>query len=259
MKIATYNVWNEDKNFKERKKQLIREIVCVNADIIALQEVTPRFYTENLKSLAEYPYCEYEQYTGEEEGLAILSKYPITGCTFLYTEKYGKSNALNVLIRDGQSCFSFTDIHLPWDSVLAKESQIVIVDEFMHEQKALADYFILLGDFNCDVDSSIHRFLVGSQTLCRKEANPSWLEISSTFAELHDKTLLPTLDCISNPRWKGKNSIYAPENCDRIYIMDNWNPFSFEDVKLFGTEVDPVSKLCASDHYGVMAEVGFPQ
>lgn len=44
---------------------------------------------------------------------------------------------------------------------------------------------------------------------------------------------------------------------DRIYILDDWSEYAFNDVQIFGTEVSPISGLCASDHYGVVADIGF--
>ena len=77
MKIATYNVWNEEKGADIRRKQLIHEIRTVDADIIGLQEVTPDFYQNYLQKDTGYPYSVFEKYHDEEEGLAILSRFPI--------------------------------------------------------------------------------------------------------------------------------------------------------------------------------------
>lgn len=257
MKIATYNIWNHSDNFLIRTPQLLREIIDSDADIIALQEVPPYFYDQHLKQLPEYPYCEFRQYTGQDEGLALLSKYPVMASTFLYDDLHGNCHALHIIVQFGSVRLSVMNLHLPWDSIIAQENQIVLINEFIDAQKPSADYFILLGDFNCGIDSSVHRFLTGNCSLGNKEAKPCWLDVFSTFTCLHGMPLLPTLDCINNPRWKGKNTIYTPENFDRIYVMDNWQPFSFEDANLFGTEINPVSKLCASDHYGVVVELAF--
>lgn len=83
MRIATYNVWNENKGIGNRLEQILKEIRNVGADLIALQEITPEFYREHLSNMPEYPYSEFGKYTGEDEGLAILSKYPFTNrfCT----------------------------------------------------------------------------------------------------------------------------------------------------------------------------------
>ena len=258
MKIATYNVWNENKGIGGRFEQLIQEIICIDADIIALQEVTSKFYKDILLQNIGYQYCEFSKYTDEDEGLAILSKYSIESCTFLQiNSEYANSKAQNILLKCGKSRFSITNVHIPCDSAKEKEEQIVAVDKFIHTQKDQADYFILLGDFNSGINSSIHRFLIGEQTINNAESNPYWLDIMGNYTALNGLSLQPTLDCINNPRWKGKNTIYAPENVDRIYILDNWEPMKFINAELFGTAISPVNNLSASDHYGVVVEVDF--
>lgn len=258
MRIATYNVWNENGGIGNRLEQILKELRNVGADLIALQEITPQFYRDYLLNMTEYPYSEFGKYTGEDEGLAILSKYPFTNRTFLHTDRnYMNSCALNVLININHITISVTNVHLPWDSIKRKEEQIVAIDRFCYEQRALADYFIVLGDFNCGINSSVHRFLTGGQTIYGSEANPYWLEVTSVYAAIKGQRLLPTLDCINNPRWKGKDAMYAPENFDRIYVMNIGNGYRFDRVELFGTEVDSVNHLCASDHYGVTADIEF--
>lgn len=258
MRIATYNVWNENKGIGDRIGQILDEIRKVSADLIALQEITPKFYQDFLSNLPEYPYSEFGKYTAEEEGLAILSKYPFGDSTFLHTdENYANSCALNVVININNMKIAVTDVHLPWNSIKVKEEQIVAIDRFCCEQKAAVDYSVILGDFNCGINSSVHRFLTGEQTIYGNEAKPYWYEVSSIYAARKGQELLPTLDCVNNPRWKGKEATYAPENFDRIYVMDIRNGYRFDQVELFGTEVSPVNNLCASDHYGVMADIEF--
>lgn len=112
--------------------------------------------------LPEYPHSVFGKYTNESEGLAILRKAPFMGNTFLHTEeRYANSCALNVLLHVNGARISVTDVHLPWNSIRVKEQQIVAIDRFSHEERKWADYFIVLGDFNCDVNSSMHRFMTG--------------------------------------------------------------------------------------------------
>ncbi|WP_346962164.1 endonuclease/exonuclease/phosphatase family protein [Clostridium sp.] len=114
MKIATYNVWNENKGGGNRFNQLINEINNVNADVIGLQEVTTHFFYDILTKRTDYEYCEFKKYEDEDEGLAILSRYPLENCIFLHTrEEFAYSRALNVLFQVGKSKFSFTNVHLP--------------------------------------------------------------------------------------------------------------------------------------------------
>ncbi len=258
MKIATYNVWNEVKGIGNRFDQLIDEINKVDADIIGLQEVTTHFFNSILKIRTDYEYCEFRKYDDEDEGLAILSRYPLKECFFLNTcDEYDYSKGLNVMFQVGQSKFSLMNVHLPSDSAKLQENQILAIDKYISIQKEKADYVIMIGDFNGGIHSSVHRYLVGEQTINGEEPNTRWDEMSSSYAVLNDLPLNPTLDCINNPRWKGKNSFYKPSVMDRIYIMDNWVDKTLHSVRNFGTDVSPVNNLCASDHYGVVAEVGF--
>lgn len=260
MKIATYNIWNEKK--VNRSEQIVNEIDKINTDIIGLQEVTPSVYTNFLARQDKYPYHIFAQYSSEDEGLAILSKFPIIEHIFLNGSKeYAFCNALNVLFEFDGYCFSLTNVHLPWDSIKAREEQIISIDKYIHTQMKKVDFSILLGDFNGNMSSSDHRFLVGDQTLNGAEAKPSWYELSSIFAELNNLPVKPTLDFNSNPRWRGKkNTSYIPCAVDRIYLKgDVWAEINgdLKNCEIFGTNISSINNFSASDHYGVVVEFNF--
>ena len=256
MKIATYNIWNDEATLELRAKQIIKEICFVNADIIGLQEVSTAFYNKYLAVDSGYVHHAFMQYPGEEEGLAILSRYPLIFLEALYQrENYANSIAMNAFFMVDGMRFSLTNVHLPWNSVAAREHQILAIDRHLKEQNA--DFHILLGDFNSDTGSSVDRYLLGDQTLHGCEANPPWNDLASAYAARIGEAVKPTLDTVNNPRWAGKKSIYAPEVMDRIYIRDHWYGTELESVKLFGTAVSEKTGYAASDHYGVVAEVNF--
>lgn len=258
MKIATYNVWNENNGKETRFNQLINEIKTIDADIIALQEVTEHFFKNHLTTELNYKYCEFRQYKDKDEGLAILSKYEINDLFFLNTsEEFSYSAALNIIFQVGELKFSLTNVHLPWDSAKIKEHQIVAIDRYIHENKKQADWCILLGDFNGSLNSSVHRYLLGEQTINDAEANPYWFEVSSTYAEINKLILKPTLDFVNNPRWGRKNTTEIPIPTDRIYILNNWYNTDIKSVEIFGTDISASNGLSASDHYGVITDVNF--
>ena len=255
MKIATYNIWNDENTLELRAKQILEEIGAVDADIIGLQEVSTDFYN-NFLTKSGYVHHSFMQYPGEEEGLAVLSRYPLIFQEALYQRaQYANSLAINVFFMVDGVRFSLTNVHLPWDSVGAREHQILAVDRHLREQNA--DFHILLGDFNSDNGSSVGSFLRGDRTLHGCEANPAWNDLASAYAARIGEPVKPTLDTVNNPRWAGKKSIYAPEIMDRIYIRDHWYETELESVQLFGTEVSGETGYAASDHYGVVAEVTF--
>ena len=259
MKIATYNVWYP--NIEKREAQLLREIRGLDADIIGLQEVPPEFY-KKLAESSEYVYHAYARYDApdlddEEMGLALLSKYPFCEQT---SPRESGADAFNVIFEVEDIRYSVTNVHLPWDSALEKEKQIVAIDEYIHNQKEKVDFFILLGDFNCTESSSIHHFLLGDQSLLGSEAKPYWNDLAGAHAALNGYRVKPTLDFVNNPRWRGENTNYVPYTCDRIYIMEsfNWdNEFKLRDIEVFGKEVSVETGLASSDHYGVCAAVDF--
>ncbi len=257
MKIASYNVWYE--NISIRAEQLIEEIHKTNADIIGLQEVPIAFY-ESLKTTINLPHHVYLPHD-EEMGLAFFGKHPICDYFPLYeSAEFDNSIAHNILIEVNGIRFSITNVHLPWASALEKEKQIVAIDRFIHSQKDKAHFFILLGDFNSSLSSSVHHFLLGDQTLSGCEAKPYWNDLAGVHAALNHYETIPTLDFVNNPRWRGRNTNYIPDTCDRIYIMESFNwdyQFKLLDIKIFGRDVSSRTGYAPSDHYGVLAEVDF--
>ena len=262
MRFATYNVWYPEINI--RAEQLLAEIDRVDADVIGLQEVPPAFY-EEIARKCKYEYCKYvlcaDEPEDEKMGLAILCKHPIIEHFSLFDSTENRNSvAHNAIFEAAGIRFSVTNAHLPWDSVLAREKQIVAVDKFIHAQKDKAHFFILLGDFNCTLNSSVHRYLLGDQTLLACESKPYWNDLAGSHATLNNYAVAPTLDFVNNPRWRGKNTVYVPDTCDRIYIMESFDwdySFSLRDVKIFGTEISPKTGYAPSDHYGVLAEANF--
>lgn len=150
---------------------------------------------------------------------------------------------------------SITNVHLPWNSVKKQEEQIVAIDKFIHEQEA--DFFVLLGDFNGNMNSSVNRYLLGDQTINGQESNLYWNDLQSGYCVRKGIPLTPTLDFINNPRWRGKETISVPMVADRIYVMESWDDIDMKELSIFGTEVYQDTGMSASDHYGIVAELTF--
>lgn len=256
IRIATYNIWNNEQQEK-REKHILQEIYATRADAIGLQEVTSSFYENVLAKNGCYPYGCFYPYEGEKEGLAILSKFPMSEKIFLNKdEKYAYSRAINVMITVNGIKISITNLHLPWDSVKKQEEQIVAIDGFIHEQKN-ADFYVLLGDFNGNMNSSVNRYLLGDQTINGHESNPYWYDLQSGYCVRRGIALAPTLDFINNPRWAGKETITVPMVADRIYVMESWDDIDMNELTVFGTEVYSDIEMTASDHYGIVVELEF--
>jgi len=254
MKIATYNIWNEKSNIGIRTEQLIQEIIKIDADIIGLQEVLPGCW-EKLVIATGYPYHSFHVFQDRGDGLAFLSKYPLeSNCFFYNSAKLQNSCALNVTFTAQNFNFSVTNVHLPWNSVLAGEKQIVAINNYINTQREELNFSILLGDFNCSNNSSVHRFLMREQSLLGYET--IWDDIASEHAKLNGYDIPATLDFATNPRWKDEPP-YPGWVVDRILINGEYGHYEISNVNLFGTDISPETGLAPSDHYGVLADINF--
>lgn len=256
LKIATYNIWNNEQQDK-REKYILQELYMTEADVVGLQEVTQDFFENVLAKDEIYPYSSFYTYEGENEGLAFLSKFPICEEHFLNkNEEDAYSNALNVIVAMNSIKISITNVHLPWDSVKKQEEQIVAVDRFIHAQQGV-DFYVLLGDFNGNMNSSVNRYLLGDQTINGYESNLYWNDLQSGYCVRKGMSLTPTLDFINNPRWAGKETISVPMVADRIYVMESWDDVDMNGLTIFGTDVYSDIAMTASDHFGIVVELEF--
>ncbi len=82
LRFATYNIWNDDSGQEKRAARILQELSAIRADIVGLQEVTENFYKDFL-CLGAFLYHVFFRYEGEDEGLAIISKYPLEEVFFL--------------------------------------------------------------------------------------------------------------------------------------------------------------------------------
>lgn len=254
MRIATYNLWNSD--MPRRYPQLLEALHEADADVIALQECTEDFISAALAAERDWPFRIFGTYEGEDEGLALLSRFPIRESRFLHRDaEHANAAALHALIDADGLALSVTNVHLPWDSVIARERQAVAIQRFIDGQNA--DEFILLGDFNDGPEAGVGRFFAGLQPLHGAQAVPCWNDLAHTWSFHSGEMPLPTLDTVHNPRWAAHRSPYAPRRMDRIYLRDSWNGISLDGAGLFGLDISAETGLAPSDHWGVWADVTF--
>ncbi len=248
MRIATFNIWNSDRGMPWRVQQVIGEIKKVDADVICLQEVKEDIYEKIKNEVSGYGYDYYHTLDDEYDGLLIMSKYPIS------TKRYTRCAILTTIKYEDDS-YLVANLHLPSDDIILKERYIV---DILKEINTMAtDHAILTGDFNCLDNSSVHHYLTGQRSLLNSEAKPCWYDLAEVYADITGTASENTLDLRNNPRWGGKNYTYTSSRLDRIYVRDAFpkTPPLLRAFSLFGKEIDERSGYCASDHYGVVAEI----
>lgn len=252
MNIATYNVWNSECGIPHRTKYVINEILKIKADVICLQEVRNRAMADKFAIKAGYPYCFFDNYKNEEEGLCILSKIPFKECD----SWLDNANAICCSFLWNNMILSVVNLHLPWDSAAEREKQIVDIVTTIDSKKY--DFVYIAGDFNCADTSDVHRFLTGNCLLNGKESLPCWYDLALAYAELTNTNAECTLNFRKNPRFVN-NTIELNARFDRI-LLRNTYPNAFPILKkctIFGETIYEDIKLAASDHYGVVANIMF--
>lgn len=250
MRIATYNIWNSEEGMPKREQHLVDQIIEVGADVVCLQEVRDRKQAEMIARQAGYPYCFFDHYMCESEGLCVLSKVPfmkmvswIDNCSSLFCS-----------IRYDDKLVGVVNLHLPWDSVIKREQQIR--DLTVEVGQESVDYVLMAGDFNCSDMSDVQRFLMGDCLLGNVEANPRWYDLAVASADRTGVIPESTLEFSTNPRFKD-NTIESDVRVDRI-LLRNTYPIQFPRLNqyvVFGKKIYEDIELCASDHYGVVAEL----
>jgi endonuclease/exonuclease/phosphatase family metal-dependent hydrolase len=185
LKVATFNVWNNENTWSSRKIAIIEEIIRINADIIALQEVPNLLELKLILKEVGINHYSFMQYSDEVEGLAILSKFLL--------ETVRKSNdvlnqcAQRVTVNIKGLTLGFTNVHLTWKSAFKREKQIVEVIKWVSESSN-TDYELLCGDFNSNPNiSSVYNFLVGELSI--DSSDTSWVDLGQSLKS-------PTLDFI---------------------------------------------------------------
>lgn len=247
MRILTYNLWDSPAGMPEREKHIRQVILSCNADILCLQEVSD---TDILHTLAEAAACPYIQYS-KDSGIAVL-----TGKTFLPAWQYRYASA--VILKEKTFTVQIVNVHLPWNSAAEREEAVLRINRQAKNQDA--DYTILTGDFNGTDTDAVHRYLMGECSLRGSDAY--YFDLALSYASKNKNSPLPTLDFHHNPRWgiwEPENTLEIPMRCDRIYLR---NPYPkplpvLQACGIFGTEIFPETGLCASDHYGVYADLQF--
>ena len=179
-----------------------------------------------------------------------MAKMPFLECeTWI-----GEANAIYCSFFYNSQKIAVVNVHLPWDSVLIREHQIIKIVNAV--DKKTYDYVYMAGDFNCSDISDVQRFLLGECTLNNCEALPCWFDLASAYAEITDKKAENTLDFRKNPRFKG-NTVETNSRFDRI-LLQNTYPQQFPVLSrcnVFGTAIYEDIALAASDHYGVVVEM----
>lgn len=257
VRIATFNIWNNQTLWLERIEAICEEVKRVNPEIIALQEV--RTYMDDVKKMsvaqhiahvAGYPFCIFKEYPDSpDEGLAFISKIPVYTEDAIWSNDEKESNycAIRITFHYDNHEFGMTNVHLNWRSLSIREEQIKAVHDWVIKENETKPYEILCGDFNDDPSSNIHQYLT----------DHLWLDTAQYKEQVDCIEAQPTLDSIHNTNIKNEANPNRQSRYDWIFLNKNNSSRMpcIHKVEVFGNRSLTKSNVFPSDHYGVFMDI----
>jgi endonuclease/exonuclease/phosphatase family metal-dependent hydrolase len=277
LRLVTINFWGTEAPLERRLALAERQLRALAPDVIAMQEVRPldgragrttadwlgdalgmaRVYAVSLRwddgaFFAGHP--------GGEEGLAVLSRHPIREHRVLPLPDARPTEArilLSALIDApaGPIWCHTTHLHYRLDDGLARERQVVAIDDAIRaiagEAGATAPQ-LLCGDFNATPEHDEIRFLRSLHTLSGRRTH--WQD---AWLRRH-----PGARADEGITWSSENEQTRPlrsldidRRIDYVFVSTRRKDGrgTVLDARVVLDERD--GDVCASDHYGVLADV----
>jgi endonuclease/exonuclease/phosphatase family metal-dependent hydrolase len=286
LRVVTLNLWGLEPPLAHRLDLAARQLAELAPDVVCLQEVRPLAarggpttadaLAERLGLTARYAVAvawadgEHGALPAGEEGLAVLAReVGEVRALPLPDARPGDARILlsaHVATASGPIWAHTTHLHYRLDDGLARERQVVAIDEALRAcgRDAASAPQILCGDFNATPDSDEMRFLRGLTTLAgrRTHFQDAWLRLHREPG--------PGDGPAEGITWSSENQWTRPlrsldldRRIDYVYVTtrkrDGRGTVLRSCVVLTGREpaagAPPEEGVCASDHYGVLADV----
>jgi endonuclease/exonuclease/phosphatase family metal-dependent hydrolase len=260
-----------------RRIELVTWLGDLDADIVCLQEVWETETEANTTRwiVDQFPTNHWNWAFGGPEvfvngrvdpvrfGSAILSRHPIEQSQLDLLPVDTKSGTPAVFqmpmelfsVRTGGIDVYSTHLAPPPQQAYHRIRQVMFIDEVIRTRQRITDLVgpILCGDFNAEADSDEIRFLGGLATIN---------DTSTYYQEAWRATAQPGLGITADPR-VNKTAAYLnvpPKRIDYIFAADAF--FRDGGAGLI-THVErcfdePLTGVYASDHFGLMAELVWP-
>ena len=281
LRLVTLNLWGTEAPLERRLALAARQLDALAPDVIALQEVKPSGAGTTADRLAASRGMQVTYATairwddggfgpgtrGGEEGLAIVSRWPAIERRVVRLP-YARPTEARILLsvrlatEVGPRWIHTTHLHYRLDDGVAREAQVLAIDDAIRGCGRGNDDppQLLCGDLNATADADEVRFLRGLTTLGgrRTHFQDAWLR------------------CHDEPRrgdgpergitWSSENQHTRPlrsldldRRIDYVLVTsrkkDGRGTVEGCRVVLTEREGDGADAICASDHYGVMADV----
>jgi len=276
-RVVTLNLWGTEPPLDRRLALATRQLVALAPDVVCLQEVRPldgRAGRTTADVLAEAlgMHATYAVAVawpdgafgagkpGGQEGLAILARWPALERRALRLPEARPTEArilLSVRLETpaGAIWFHTTHLHYRLDDGAARAAQVIAVDDALRACGRGNDDppQVVCGDFNATPDSDELRFLRGHCALAgrRTHFQDAWLRIHGDAPGITWSS--------ENEHTRPLRSLDIDRRIDYVLVTsrkkDGRGTVRACEVVLTEREGDGADAICASDHYGVMADV----
>lgn len=281
LRVLTLNLWGTEPPLERRLDLAIRQLRALAPDVICLQEVRPldgkggqttaEVIASALGLQAHYAVAvEWEDgahgfLPAGQEGLAVLAREIVDAEVFALPEPRPADARIllsaQVASEGGPIWVHTTHLHYRLDDGVAREHQVLAVDEVVRARRGNTDPpQILCGDMNATADSDEMRFLRGLTTLGgrRTHFQDAWLRLHREPG--------PGDGPERGITWSSENRFTRPlrsldidRRIDYVYVTsrkrDGRGTVHDCRVVLAEREGQGEQEICASDHYGVLADV----
>jgi len=291
LRVVTLNFWGTEPPLERRLALAIRQLQVLAPDVVCLQEVRPldgvqgrttaEVIAEALGFVAHYavavrwdgdvhpkgtgsPGGSLAKLPAGQEGVAVIAKR-IADARVLPLPDARPAEARVMLSTqvdtDGGLVWVHTaHLHYRLDDGVARERQVLAIDAAIRGfgRDNTSSPQILAGDFNATPDSDEMRFLRGLTTLDgrRTHFQDAWLRLHREPG--------PGDGPADGITWSSENRLTRPlrsldidRRIDFIYVTSRKKDgrATIHDCRVVMTDREGADDICASDHYGVMADV----
>jgi endonuclease/exonuclease/phosphatase family metal-dependent hydrolase len=280
LRVVTLNLWGTEPPLEARLALAVRQLRALAPDVVCLQEVRPldgrngrttaEVVAEALGMTAHYQTAVAWETTptlqAGQEGLAVIARaIRDTRIEALPEARPTEGRILlsaSVETPAGPIWVHTTHLHYRLDDGLAREHQVLAIDDAIRRLGRDRDSApqILCGDFNATADSDEIRFLRGLTTLAgrRTHFQDAWLRLHREPG--------PGDGPAEGMTWSSENRFTRPlrsldldRRIDYVFVTTRKKDGrgTIHDCRVVLTEREGLGEvaICASDHYGVCADI----
>ncbi len=259
LRVVTLNIWNRSGPWDRRLPLIQSGLLKLAPSIVGLQEVIladgrtqAHDIGEGLGFHVAYGVAN-DLGDGVQFGNAILSRWPITRQEVFPLPSGGSSENRSVVFAEiasphGKIPFFCTHLNWMFHEGIVREQQVVAIADFVKQMAPTSGLPpILVGDLNAEPEASEIRFLKGLQSLAGRSTF-----FGDCFGQVGEGPGI-TFDARNNP-FAAPTHEY-PRRIDYVMVRGPDSHVRGKPLEAGVCFDEVVDGVCASDHYGVWAEI----